>query len=495
MAFGITPTGFALKRLADIVIETENELKTALGANINLDARTPLGQIKGVLDERFSSIWEASQDVYNSQYPSTSSGNSLDLAVAIVGITRKQPTRTTVANQSLFGTATTLIPSGTVFSISGNTSVRFATDNDVTLVAGTDEIQTIAFGNTPDAGAFTLKYNDEETASINWDDDAADMQTALRALPSLGALTVSGTFAADFVITFAGLDGKFDHPLLTVGTNTLQDTPTATTVTPSETTPGVAQGLVNMTAEATGATSVQVNTLTEIETPVSGLDDTKNYTAGVVGQSLETDAELKLRRDQSLQSAGNATVEAIRAALLAVDNVDSVTVFENETDSVDGDGRPPKSYECVILGGDDTEIAQEIWETKPAGIETTTTASGGDAITEVIVDTQGISHTIKFSRPTEIPIFLDLTLTVDSNYPADGDTQVEDAMIAFGATLGVGDDVIVFPQLIAAINPIPGITDIVVDIDTSASPSGDANIVIAVTEIATFSAANINVTS
>lgn len=495
MAFGITDAGFVLKRLADVVLETEQALKTALGANINLDARTPLGQIKGVLDERFSLIWELLEDIYGSQYPSTASGNSLDLNVALVGLTRKQPTKTTVANQILLGTATTLIPSGTVFSISGNISVRFVTDTDVTLIAGTDEVQTVGFSNTPDAGAFTLKYNDEETASIAFGDTASDVQTALRALPSLEAVLVTGTFGADFVVTFSGLDGKFDHPLLTVGINTLQLTPTATVITPLETTPGVAQGLVNMTAEATGATSVQVNTLTEIETPVSGLDSVKNYEDGTVGQALETDAELKLRRDQSLQTAGNATIEAIRATLLAVENVTSVTVFENETNSVDGDGRPPKSFECVVLDGDDIEIAQAIWESKPAGIETTSTASGPDEITEVITDTQGINHTIKFSRPTEIDIYLDLMLTVNASYPSDGDAQVEAAMVAFGLTLGVGDDVIVYPQLIAAINPIPGITGITVDIDTSPSPSGDANIAIAVTEIAIFDAANINVSS
>lgn len=496
MAFGIEFTGFNLKRLEDIQSETRDALRAVLGDDVNLDDRGPLGQIKGVLDGEFSDLWEKLQDVYSSQYPNTSSNISLDNVLALIGLIRKQPTKSTVAGYNLLGTATSLIPAGTIFSVIGDTSKRFVTDADVTLVAGTDEEQTITFGNAPDAGAITFKYNDEETSSIAFGDiDAANFQTALRALPSLDALVVTGPVGSDFTVIFSGLDGKFDHPLLTVGTNTLQDTPTPTTVVISETVPGVPQGQVGLSAETAGATSAAVNTITEIETPVSGLSNGKNYAVAVEGQDLETDPEAKLRREQSVQKAGNSTIEAIRASLLEVSGVTDVIIIENDTNSTDGDGRPPKSYEVIILGGDEDEIALEIWNTKPAGIETVSTAAGGNEKNIVITDTMGFNHTMNFSLPTEIPIFCDLTLTVDSDYPTDGDAQVELAVIAFGNALGVGKDVIVFPQLITAIGTIPGITDIVVDIDTSGSPSGDANITIAATEISTWDAANINVTS
>ena len=69
MTFGITTTGLNTKTLSDIILETEAEFKTSFGDAINLEGNSPLGQIKGVLDERISLLWELSEAIYNSQYP------------------------------------------------------------------------------------------------------------------------------------------------------------------------------------------------------------------------------------------------------------------------------------------------------------------------------------------------------------------------------------------------------------------------------------------
>jgi hypothetical protein len=95
--------------------------------------------------------------------------------------------------------------------------------------AGEDEVQDVDFAYPPDSGLFKLSYNAEETAAINWNDNAAAVQTALNALPSLSAVVVAGDFTAGFTITFQGADGKINHPLLTVSENSLH-TSTATVV-------------------------------------------------------------------------------------------------------------------------------------------------------------------------------------------------------------------------------------------------------------------------
>lgn len=63
MSFGVTPTGFKLKRLEDIQRETEDKFKTEFGDGINLTPQGPMGQIKGILDEGISQLWELSQDL------------------------------------------------------------------------------------------------------------------------------------------------------------------------------------------------------------------------------------------------------------------------------------------------------------------------------------------------------------------------------------------------------------------------------------------------
>lgn len=492
--YGVTPTGFNVKRLADSLAELKAGLRAELGDSLNVEDEAPFGQIAGLAAAMDSELWEAMEAVYNAQYPNTAEGISLDNAVGIIGITEKPTTESTVAIQKLFGTVSTLVPLGTVFSVSGNSSARFVTDTNVTLVAGTDEVQTITFSATPTSGVFKLTLDDETTANINWNDTATTIQTVLRGFVALSDVTVTGSFAAGFVTTFTGSDGIQSQTLMTTSDNTL-DAGGAVTITVTETTPGVSQGEVSMTAETAGATPVPARSLIVIETAVAGLTSGKNSQAGVTGQAEETDPLLRLRAEQSTQISGNATVEAIRSELLELAGVTSATVFENATDATVS-GRSPHSIEAVVLGAADATVAEKIWETKAGGVETVTTASTPNDITEIVTDSQGVTHTINFSRPTTIAIYLDFTLTVDSAiYPVDGDAQVEAAAIVYGDSLGVGDDVIVYPALIAAISGIAGITDVVTDIGTSPSPSGDANIVISATEIASFLAANITVTS
>ena len=85
-------------------------------------------------------------------------------------------------------------------------------------------------------------------------------------------------------------------------------------------------------AQNYGPIAAPAGSLTEILTPVAGWQSLTNLDAGITGREQETDAELRLRREQSLHSLGAATVEAIRSRLLQeVPNVVSVTIFENVT--------------------------------------------------------------------------------------------------------------------------------------------------------------------
>lgn len=66
--------------------------------------------------------------------------------------------------------------------------------------------QLITFGELPTQGAFLLTYGVTDTAEINFDDNAAAVQVALRAITGLEDITVSGNFTDGFLVTFIGLD-------------------------------------------------------------------------------------------------------------------------------------------------------------------------------------------------------------------------------------------------------------------------------------------------
>jgi uncharacterized phage protein gp47/JayE len=480
MAFGLTDAGFELKRLADIKAEIESKLRAELGSAINLLPESVFGQLVSIFSERESLVWELAEDVYNSAYPDTASGASLDNVVALTGITRQGATKSKVLGVRLFGTAGTLVPATTGLSVDGNPTAKFETDAAVTLVAGTDEVQNIAFDAVPTAGTWRLNWRGVDTSSLAFNANAAAIQAALQALPFGSGITVSGTYGGGFVVTFAGASGKQEQPLIVVDSNTLVNGVTPVVITITETTPGVNQGVVDVTAIDTGPTQANAGTLTVIDTPVSGLNSVINLVDAVPGRNVETDAELRLRRARTLQVAGKATVDAIRSALLDLEGVTDVIVFENDTEIDDPDGRPPKSFEAIVNGGEDQEIFDKIWDTKPAGIRTVGSEVG------TITDSQGQTHQVKFSRPTDVNIWLEVDLSVNSEFPVNGLAASEQALVDMGNSFGIGKDVIVYPKLICALNDIPGIEDVAIRIGTSASPTLDDNIQIDPNEISKF---------
>ncbi len=99
----------------------------------------------------------------------------------------------------------------------------------ITFVGGT---------NSPTAGAFTLNYGSAgPTSSLAYNVTSAQLQTALQALSGLSSVTVSGSVAAGFVVTFTGVSGA--ATLLTVASNSLTDVNLVTVVpTPATTTIG-----------------------------------------------------------------------------------------------------------------------------------------------------------------------------------------------------------------------------------------------------------------
>lgn len=105
--------------------------------------------------------------------------------------------------------------------------------------AGTDEVQSVAVTGTPTGGTFRLSFDGQRTDALAYNATTAAMQTALRALPAIGAtgVTVTGT-PPNYVLTFGGTLAKLDVPQVAAADVQLAGgtTPNVTTAT---TTPGV----------------------------------------------------------------------------------------------------------------------------------------------------------------------------------------------------------------------------------------------------------------
>jgi hypothetical protein len=105
--------------------------------------------------------------------------------------------------------------------------------------AGENEVQNIAFDAVPDDGYFTLQFDGEETKEMPFDSTAEEIQNELKQLAGLQTVTVTGSFAASFDVTFVGADGNINQAQMIVGTNTLQVLPsTPVNITITTTTQG-----------------------------------------------------------------------------------------------------------------------------------------------------------------------------------------------------------------------------------------------------------------
>ena len=232
-------------------------------------------------------------------------------------------------------------------------------------------------------------------------------------------------------------------------------------------------------------------TIGTIDTPITGWNTVNNILDAIEGSFEETDVELRSRREKSISKASQSIIDAIYAEVSNVDGVTSLTVLENDTEITDVNGTPPKSFHVIVGGGLDSDIADAIILKKPIGIKPY------GSTTVVVNDSQNIPHNISFSRPTEIDIYIEMTLTKGTNYPTDGDDLIKQAIVDYsngdlisGIEFSLGDDVI-YSRLYTPINSVPDHEVDSLFIGLSASPTGIINIPIGIDEISRFTIGNI----
>lgn len=247
---------------------------------------------------------------------------------------------------------------------------------------------------------------------------------------------------------------------------------------------------IDCESEEFGPIAAPAGTLTVIVTPVGGWDSVTNALDAVLGRNIETDVELRARRVQALFNPGGGTLESILAAVSGVSGVTSAFAFENVSLSTNSDGLPGKSFEIVVEGGDDVAICQAIFDNKPAGIFPYGTSD------EDIVDSQGFSHDINFSRPTEVEMWISLTVVVNpaifgGGIESEGVTLVKQALADFGDLLNIGDDVIAL-QFKCEPLVVPGVVDVTgFTIEDADPPLGTENFQIDSRGIAVFDTSRI----
>lgn len=234
---------------------------------------------------------------------------------------------------------------------------------------------------------------------------------------------------------------------------------------------------IEFRATETGPRVAPAGTVTQIDTPVSGWDTVTNaLDHSVLGADVEKDSAYRLRQVAELRAQGGSTAPAIRAKVRAVENVTECFVFENDTGVTDANGVPPYSFECVVEGGDDNAVAQAIRNSKPVG-----TPSYGTT-TETVEDANGFPVDDSFSRPTNLNIYITVTVTVfATKFPSDGADTLKEALAAYEENYTIGAEVrasALMPTIFSTFDPGVILESTMPLIGTSASPGSSSTITV-----------------
>lgn len=178
------------------------------------------------------------------------------------------------------------------------------------------------------------------------------------------------------------------------------------------------------------------NTITVPVTVVLGVSSINNPTTyTTLGINEESDAALKIRRQQSVSLSSQGYLAGLLASLLNISGVTFAKIYENDTGATDGDGIPSHSIWVIVAGsGLAASIANAIYTKRNAGCG----LKGNQ--TYVITQPDGSLFTIRWDNVEAETLFIKFTATsLDGVNPVDYAAIIADLPSTF--TPGVYEQV------------------------------------------------------
>jgi uncharacterized phage protein gp47/JayE len=434
MEYGVTNKGFVVKPFEVILQEEQEAFRTAFGNDIDLSDTS----IEGVYIKnqalKLTQLWEQLGKLYATGDVDDSFGVYLDRLANYTNVERLKANATQVY-ECLWAEEGTEIPAGHLLRLASGQTFRItgaATVSRSTILGFLLSVKEAVVGhlyqlqiNTTIITYIAIDGDDEEQIQNGI---AAAIETAFPGVFEMrntddGLSLHSKTGLEAF--SMASSDVNMEFPFL--GFYTVY------------------------TATKTGPIIVSIGALNEIVNKVNGLDSAVNYASGITGRDMESDTELRMGLG-TRQKQANANEIAIQNEILKVSGVEYARVYSNR-DIIEVAGRPPKSFEAVVVGGDEQEIAELIFDKGPAGIQ----AFGN--IVKDVVDSEGFHWDIGFTRPVNryIWVKVDYSWNSEEDLPMDVVSAIQNNIITWSQTaLNVGVDLI-YQKMFRPVYDVKGI--------------------------------------
>ncbi|VDG31365.1 Phage Mu gp47 related protein [Lactobacillus brevis ATCC 367] [Lactiplantibacillus mudanjiangensis] len=220
------------------------------------------------------------------------------------------------------------------------------------------------------------------------------------------------------------------------------------------------------------AYNVGPNSIQMAQLPVEEIEEVNNQASAAGGQDMEYDFDFRKRIMQAALANDSATHNGLTTALMNVDGVTAVKIVENNTMEADSAGNPPKTIHFYVNGGTDDDVGAAIFNHIAAGI---TTVGQASAVTD---DVAGNPHTTYFDRPTQLPIYVQASVNVTSDFnQTEGTDDIKTAIEGYIETLTMGENVI-YNQFFSNLYALDGIVSVTLKIGIAADSVAMDNITV-----------------
>lgn len=181
----------------------------------------------------------------------------------------------------------------------------------------------------------------------------------------------------------------------------------------AETTLIAGTNIVSFNAVNFGAIEASANTINDVITVFPEIISVNNALPAEVGRDEESDVLLRKRRNNLLSVNSNSTIAGVYSKLFLLDTVTDAVIYENATDTYDSlKDLNAHTLWCIIDGGPIDEITKIIATDKTIGTDLKGSVTEDYIETFLKADgtTRTLTHIVKFDRPTEIPLYINLTV-------------------------------------------------------------------------------------
>lgn len=430
----LTEFGFERDNRTDIISKLGVKFRNKFGNDILLTDDSVAGLLLAIMAEGRLEVEKLAEDVYYSRTLNGAEGVYLDDALSYYNFPRLGK----IAGSG--GVQINYTASTTASSQEVNDTYTFAANNGVSY-SPTDSLilsqAVVGFyldASTLPVGSYELSITNTET-----------LEVVTESFSISSATTVEYESFADDVVNF-WITNTSDNAAsinrvgteVYVGYNSVQSFTGITEPTFFRTQPRIGElwSEVEVTANEVGFNPLEVGGITGMNPTFTGFLDAVNVIDFYEGADNETDAEYRARFEATRGSFPAATREGLLDALREIEGVEDVVIYDNPS-LVDTTEADALTFNSVVKGGSNADIAQVIYENKPVNTLTSGTVT-------IPVDTSDNDvESISFTKAAVYEADFRITYRLGNNTPLSSTERqaVTDNINALLSDVSIGDTV------------------------------------------------------